>query len=129
MQILIICLLFATLLPIIAKVPLAFAMNKDKGYDNRHPREQQKHLTGFGARAKAAHENSFEALLMFCPGTLALLALNQVDSVAENLAMAFIIARVGYLFCYWYDQHILRSSFWFVGFGASIWLLVLAIPA
>lgn len=129
MATLIICLFIATLMPILAKGPLAFAMRQEGRYDNRHPREQQKRLTGFGARAKAAHENCFEALMMFSPGVLALLAIGQVGALAENLALAFVIARVGYLFSYWFDQHILRSSFWFVGFGASIWLLWLAIPA
>ena len=54
MTIIIICLFIATLMPILAKAPLALAMNKAGGYDNRNPREQQKSLSGFGARANAA---------------------------------------------------------------------------
>ncbi len=45
--------------------PVAFAMNKLDGYDNKHPREQQSKLTGFGARALAAHQNCFESLPAF----------------------------------------------------------------
>ena len=45
-------------MPILFKAPLAFAMNKLGGYDNRHPRAQQAQLKGFGARALAVHQNS-----------------------------------------------------------------------
>lgn len=123
MSILLTCLLIAVLLPIISKGPLAMAMIRAGGYNNRYPREQQKKLKGFGARAKAAHENSFEALIMFIPGALAAIALGQVGSVAETLAMLFIAARCGYIVCYWMDIHWLRSVFWALGFGVSVTLL------
>jgi uncharacterized MAPEG superfamily protein len=129
MTIILICLFIATLLPILAKAPLAKAMDKEQGgYNNRLPREQQKKLSGFGARAKAAHENSFEALIMFTPGALAVVATNSIGSMAEYVAMAFIAARVAYLFAYWYDAHLLRSVSWAVGFFASLILIWLAIP-
>lgn len=124
----IICLFIATLMPILAKAPLAFAMNKAGGYDNRNPREQQKSLSGFGARAKAAHENCFEALIMFTPGALAILVTNNTGQVAEYLAIGFVVSRLGYLLAYYYDQHLLRSSFWTIGFICSLALIWLAIP-
>lgn len=129
MSVLLVCLFIATLMPILAKAPLAFAMNQLKGgYDNRHPRAQHGQLTGFGARAKAAHDNCFEALLMFTPGALACVFTNTIGSTVEYLAMAFIAARVVYLLAYWYDKHIIRSSSWGVGFVISLILLYLAIP-
>ena len=116
-------------MPILAKIPLAIAMNQASGgYDNRNPREQQKSLIGFGARAKAAHENCFEALVMFTPGALAVLVTNNTGRLAEYLAMAFILARVAYLLAYYFDIHILRSTFWGIGFLSSIGLIWLAIP-
>ena len=128
MTTLLVCLFIATIMPILAKVPLALAMNKEKGgYDNRNPREQQGALAGFGARAKAAHENSFEALIMFSPGVLAIIATNAIGSTAEYLAMAFVAARFAYLCAYWFDLHLVRSTFWAVGFFASLGLLGLAI--
>jgi len=45
MTILILCLFIALLLPYIAKLPVAYAMNKLDGYDNSHPRNQQANLT------------------------------------------------------------------------------------
>ncbi len=40
MTTLLICALLAVLMPYLAKAPLAIAMNKLNGYDNKHPREQ-----------------------------------------------------------------------------------------
>jgi uncharacterized MAPEG superfamily protein len=128
MTIILICLFIATIMPILSKAPLALAMNKEKGgYNNRNPRDQQKRLTGFGARAKAAHENSFEALMMFTPGALAIIATNSTSNMAEYFAMAFVAARIAYLLAYWFDLHIVRSTFWALGFFASLGLIGLAI--
>ena len=128
MTIIIICLFIATLMPILAKAPLAMAMNKAGGYDNRNPREQQKTLSGFGARAKAAHENCFEALMMFTPGALAGLVTNNAGQLAEYVAIAFVASRLAYLFAYYFDKHVLRSIFWGIGFISSLTLVWLAIP-
>ena len=129
MTIIIICLFIATLMPILSKAPMAIAMNKIKGgYDNRHPREQQKSLSGFGARAKAAHENCFEALIMFTPGALAVVATNNAGQLAEYFAIAFVASRVAYLFAYYFDKHVLRNTFWGIGFISSLSLVWLAIP-
>ena len=129
MTIVIICLFIATLMPILAKAPMAMAMNKHQGgYDNRNPREQQKALSGFGARAKAAHENCFEALIMFTPGALAVIATNNTGLLAVCFAIAFVVSRLAYLFAYYFDKHVLRSTFWSIGFISSLALVWLAIP-
>jgi uncharacterized MAPEG superfamily protein len=116
-------------MPILAKIPLAVAMNKEKGgYNNRNPRQQQIGLSGFGARAKAAHENCFEALIMFTPGLLAVLVTGNTGQMAQTLAITFVVARLLYLVTYYFDQHVFRSIFWAVGFFASLTLVMLAIP-
>lgn len=124
MAVMIICLLTAILMPFLAKIPLAIEMNKLGGYDNLHPRTQQSQLTGFGARALAAHKNCFEALTYFAPAVVTILAVGAVDQTAKWLAIAFIIGRVGYLVMYWLSADKLRSLFWLVGIGCSIAMLV-----
>ena len=65
------CIFISALLIFIAKAPLARAMKQEGGqYDNHHPRAQQARLTGFGARALAAHQNSFEAFPLFAVAVL-----------------------------------------------------------
>lgn len=123
METMIISLFIATILPILAKAPLAYAMARSGRYNNRYPRSQQSKLDGFGARAKAAHENSFEALIMFTPGVVAVLALDVATEWAQYCAIAFIFARIMYILMYLMDIHMMRSLFWFVGFGASVAIL------
>ena len=62
MNIAVICIILAGALIYVSKIPVAIAMAKlDGRYDNHHPRAQQARLTGFGARALAAHQNAIEA--------------------------------------------------------------------
>lgn len=128
MNTLIVCLLITLLLPYLAKIPLGYAMQKEGAYDNHYPREQQARLEGFGSRAFAAHQNSFEALALFSTAALTALATHHVSSTIQNLAIVFIASRVIYHSCYLLDLSILRSSFWFVGFASCVAIMGLCLP-
>lgn len=119
MTTLLICLFIAMLLPYAAKGPVAVAMAKLGGYDNNHPREQQSKLTGFGARAVAAHQNAFESLLIFGLSVLAVIATGKVNAVAETAAIVHVLARIAYQLLYLMDKGSLRSLSWFVAILAS----------
>ncbi|MFB0998990.1 MAG: MAPEG family protein, partial [Colwellia sp.] len=112
MTILIWCLFTATLLPYLAKVPVAIAMKKLNGYDNNHPRAQQAKLTGFGARALAAHQNAFESLIIFAPAVLLAIATNTVTDTITLLAITHVIARVAYNVLYLLNIGVVRSIVW-----------------
>lgn len=124
MAVMLVCLLISIVLPILAKAPLAHAMHKIGGYDNRHPREQQAKLDGFGARALAAHKNSFEAVSYFAPAVIAVIAVGAIDETAKLLAISFVASRVVYLVSYWCNWDKLRSTAWIIGFGCSVALIV-----
>jgi len=115
MTIVVICMAIVVFMPMLAKVPLAIMMNKQGGYDNRLPREQQKNLEGLGARSKAAHENCFEATTFFAPTILLVLALNAMNQTTAYLCITFVAVRLAYLVCYWGNWHLLRSLFWGIG--------------
>ncbi|WP_299265094.1 MAPEG family protein [uncultured Psychrosphaera sp.] len=126
---LIYCLIIAALLPYIAKMPLASAMKQQgegklSGYDNELPREQQKKLTGFGARCLAAHENSFEALILFSISVLLVIATGHVDSFSVILSILFIVCRIAYLVFYWINWDKLRSTVWFIGIISNIAMMI-----
>ncbi|CUS48615.1 MAG: putative membrane protein [Idiomarinaceae bacterium HL-53] len=129
MSILLTTLFIVALLPFLAKLPLVFAMNQQPGgYDNRYPRQQQAKLDGFGLRANAAHYNSFEALGVYLVAVLCAVTTQTLDTVTFALAWTFVIARVLYLICYWFDKASLRSLLWlvamiaaFVMAGRAIW--------
>lgn len=123
MYTILLCLFISCLLPFVAKVPLAYAQYQSGGYNNRLPREQQRSLSGFGARARAAHENAFEALIVFAPCALAVLVTQAVSAYTETLAMVFVAARVAYNLCYLLDWDKLRSTVWMVGIVCSFLML------
>ncbi|MFI8746882.1 MAPEG family protein [Pseudomonas sp. NPDC077186] len=120
------CVFISALLIFIAKAPVAKAMAEEGGgrYDNRHPRAQQNRLTGFGARALAAHQNSFEAFPLFAAGVLMAHVTQTYGVLVDVLAVTFVVSRVLYLLCYWYDLHWQRSLVWVVGLLCSLLLML-----
>ncbi len=128
MSILIYSLLIAALLPYITKLPLAYAMHQIDGYDNKHPREQQARLEGFGARALAAHQNAFESLIIFAAAITTALATNHTESLIQNLALIHIAARILYPIFYMMNWDILRSTIWTVGLFSSIAIILNCLP-
>jgi len=121
-----ICLIFSALMILATKAPVALAQAREgRGYDNRNPRVQQSRLTGFGARALAAHQNMIEAFPVFAAGLLLALIAGVHGQWVGILSIAFVAARVVYSICYLADIHLLRSLSWGVGFGASVGLMAL----
>ncbi|UVK97284.1 MAPEG family protein [Pseudomonas sp. B21-048] len=118
------CVLISALLIYVAKIPVAKAMNEQGGYDNHLPRQQQAQLTGFGARALAAHQNSFEAFILFAVGVLMAHTTQTAGWLIDALAIIFVITRVIYLLCYWADLAWQRSLVWFVGLVCSLLLMI-----
>jgi uncharacterized MAPEG superfamily protein len=123
MTTLIICLFIATLLPFLAKVPVAIAMHKLDGYNNNHPRAQQAQLTGFGARALAAHQNAFESLAVFAPAILLAIATKNTGSLMEQLAITHVVARIAYNIAYLLNIGTIRSIIWAVGIISSFTII------
>jgi len=121
------CLFFAALMLVLTKAPVAVAMARSggKGYDNNHPRAQQAELTGWGARAMAAHSNMFEAFPLFAAAVLVVQVSGSIGTLANVLAGLFIVARVLYTLLYLADRSTLRSLVWGVGFISCLIMLVL----
>ncbi len=128
MTILIWCLFIAALLPLLAKGPVAYAMNKLGGYNNNHPREQQSKLTGFGARALAAHQNAFESFLIFAPAVLLAIATQNTGENIVLLAIVHVCARIAYNLLYLMDIDKLRTLVWFVATVSSFTIIWQCIP-
>ena len=116
-------LFIATLLPFIAKIPLAYAMHQAGGYDNAHPREQQKKLSDFGSRALAAHQNAFESLIIFACAILTALATNTHSALIDYLAISHIVSRILYNLLYLFNISTLRSLIWFIATSCSFSIL------
>ncbi|MFO0679657.1 MAG: MAPEG family protein [Polyangiaceae bacterium] len=112
-----VCTFLAFLLCYASKIPLAVAMAKaGKGrYDNHHPRAQQAEVRGWGARAHAAHLNSFEGFAPFAASVLIAHVGHGNPSLAAMAACTYVASRVVYIGLYLADLATLRSLVWFVG--------------
>jgi uncharacterized MAPEG superfamily protein len=128
MTILIWCLFIAGLLPYLAKGPVAAAMNQLDGYDNNHPRSQQAKLTGFGARALAAHQNAFESFIIFAPAVLLAITTQTITTSIELLAVTHVVARIIYNLLYLFNIGTLRSIAWAVATVSSFAIIWQCIP-
>jgi len=123
------CLLIACIFPYLAKIPVMVAMKKQiGGYDNNHPRAQEAALTGFGARAYAAHQNSFESLLIFAAAILTALATGHLSPSIQWLAIFYLGSRVVYHVLYLLNWATLRSTIWLLGLIASLSIIWLCLP-
>jgi uncharacterized MAPEG superfamily protein len=127
MEILIVCLLIAVILPYLVKVVVGYAMQKAKGgYNNNYPRLQQASLEGFGARAVATQLNCFESLIVFSIAILTALATHHISFTIQVLAISYIVSRFIYVFLYLINRATLRSIVWFVGFVCCISIICLS---
>lgn len=119
--------LFAVaLLPYLTRIPVARAMNQLGGYDNHLPRAQQARLEGLGARANAAHYNSFEALQLFLAAVLGCVVSGNYDGTMQTLAWLYVGCRVLFILFYLLDYALLRSIVWGIGVISVFSMLVRA---
>jgi uncharacterized MAPEG superfamily protein len=119
------CVVAAWAVVYLSKLPVAVAMQRAGGYDNRHPRAQQAALEGFGARAVAAHLNGFETFAPFAVAVLIAHLLAAPAARIDALAAIFVASRVVYVACYLANLASLRSAVWMVGFAATLGLFLL----
>ncbi|MEK6290368.1 MAG: MAPEG family protein [Paraburkholderia tropica] len=116
------CLLIVALLPFVWTV----CAKGRKGYDNHAPRAYLAKLEGWRGRAFAAHQNAFEALVLFT-AALAVAWHNGANVVrVDQLATAFVVLRVLHGLVYVANWAALRSLVWFAGMICVVWLFLVA---
>jgi uncharacterized MAPEG superfamily protein len=121
------CVFFAFVLIYLPKIPLSVAMAKSPGgYDNRQPRDQQAALEGWGKRAAAAHANGFESFAPFAAAVFTAHLAHVDPQTSALLAIVHVAARALYPIAYIANIHVLRSTIWFIGFGATAGLFIAA---
>ena len=124
------CLLVAIVLPYVLTGVAAYFRNKQFGsIDNNHPRAQAAALKGAGARAWAAQQNAWEALVVF--GLAVIVAhLAGADAGKSSLAsVIFVSSRVLHAVFYISNVAPLRSLMFVVGTACCLWLFRLAAVA
>ncbi len=117
------CILFAGLLPYFTVV---IAKRSGGGYNNRRPREWAAGLTGFRARAYAAHQNHLEFFPLFAFAVFIADLETGASRAVLWLSIGILALRLGYTAAYFYDRQALRSLCWFAAILGVIALFGMA---
>ncbi len=117
------CILVAGLLPISGA---AIAKWGFRDYDNADPRAWLARQSGYRARANAAQQNGFEGLPLFIGAVMVASFTQGPQPVIDQLAVLYVISRVGYIVCYVGNRPTLRSLVWIGGLACIIGLFVVA---
>tara|TARA_R110002020_G_scaffold16871_107_gene59935 strand:+ start:3972 stop:4349 length:378 start_codon:yes stop_codon:yes gene_type:complete len=110
------CVLVACVLPFLA----AFPAKADPELDNRDPRARHAVQTGLQRRAYAAHQNSWEALLIFAIAVIVADINGGPQQAVNALAIVFIVVRIAYIAAYLKGVGFIRSGLWSAGLILSI---------
>jgi uncharacterized MAPEG superfamily protein len=97
------------------------------GYDMSAPRAMFDKLPPYAQRATWAHQNSFEAFMIFTAAALMAYVTGVNSSTAAGAAIAFVISRLLYSAFYILNIPILRSLMFALGFLSSATLIALSI--
>jgi uncharacterized MAPEG superfamily protein len=95
------------------------------GYDNDDPRAWLARQGDWRARANNAQANSFEALPFFFAAVLSAQYLQAAPLSLDLLALAFVLLRIAYIYCYVADKASLRSMVWTLAFLVNVAILFL----
>lgn len=86
-------------------------------------------LSARTGRLQRAYNNMIEGLVLFAAAVLVVSASGRSSAVTEGCAIAFVVARVAYVPCYWLGVRWGRSVVWTVGFGATVLMTIAALAA
>jgi uncharacterized MAPEG superfamily protein len=110
MKIAILVLALLCFMPYIMAGISGFYRSKQLGtVDNKYPRQQSSQLTGIGARAVAAQQNSWEALAVYSAAILAVTATGVEIEYLPHAAVAVLCFRILHAVFYLANLDKLRS--------------------
>jgi uncharacterized MAPEG superfamily protein len=99
------------------------------GYDMSAPRAMFDKLPPFAQRATWAHQNSFEAFMLFSAAALSAYVTGQDSQLASASAMIFVVARLFYSVFYILNIPLARSLMFAVGSTCISVLFILSLLA
>ncbi len=124
------CLLVGSLLPFFWLGPAVSARKEKFGnVDNKNPRAQVAQLEGKGARAFAAHQNAWEALIVFAPAVLTAHVTHANPMHSAALAVAWVVFRFLHGVLYIADVDKARSGVFFLAFLSALGQYVISAMA
>lgn len=119
-------LLFSVVLTFVQVLVAAAAANQVVGLTTlAGNRDDLPALGGFAGRAKRAHLNMLENMVLFAPLVLIAVVAQKTNSLTAMGAMLFFWARLAYAVIYWIGVPWLRTLAWF---ASVIGLIMVAWP-
>lgn len=116
------CVVFCFFLPVLlagyAKLRSGF-----KPRDNARPRAFLADIQGEALRARWAEQNTYEALPAFFAAVIIAHQMQAPQATVDALALAFVVLRVVYAWCYVSNRPSLRSLVWMAGLGCTVALV------
>ena len=82
---------------------------------------------GFTGRATRTLQNNLESCAMYAPVALAIVVLHKQSTLSFYAALIYMLARVVFVFCYWFNVSGLRSTAWLVGMISAGIMMVVAV--
>jgi uncharacterized MAPEG superfamily protein len=79
------------------------------------------------SRLFRAMNNHFEALILFTIGVLVITLSDQSTALTQTCAWTYLVARILYIPAYAFGWVPWRSVIWFVGFAATVTMLLAAL--
>ncbi|MDX1736146.1 MAG: MAPEG family protein [Halioglobus sp.] len=114
-------ILFVILLPLPLALVADVCRYREFGeFDNNNPREQSARLSGLGARAWAAQQNTWEAVAVYTPSVIVAHIAGVDPAHMTTTALLFCVARVLHSAFYLLDWGTPRSLIYFVSLGCCL---------
>lgn len=88
------------------------------------PRDEQRPITGLAGRLQRALNNHFEGLILFTIAVVVVTLSEQSTPFTAACAYGYLIARIAYVPAYAFGLTPWRSLIWFIGFFATLAMLV-----
>ena len=123
-------LTLAALLQVVQYALYAVPANRDLGVgytSSARDRAPTRQLSQLASRMQRAFNNHFEGLILFTIAVLVVSLSNQSTHTTQFAAYAYLAARVAYIPAYAFGWRPWRSAIWFVGFLATLTMLVAAL--
>ncbi len=123
-------LTLAALLQVVQYALFAIPANRDLGVgytSSARDRAPSRQLSVLSGRMQRAFNNHFEGLILFTIAVLAITLSNQSTPTTQFAAYSYLTARIAYIPAYAFGWRPWRSAIWFIGFLATLTMLVAAL--
>jgi uncharacterized MAPEG superfamily protein len=124
------CLTLAALLQVVQYALFAIPANRELGTgytSSARDRPPSRQMSDVTARLQRAMNNHFEGLILFTIAVVVVTLSNQSTQITQYAAYIYLAARVAYIPAYAAGLRPWRSVIWFVGFFATLTMLIAAL--